>query len=330
MFMIPRQLMLFAVATLSAIVLVPGLWAEEKPSFENWATGLKEQAIAEGISQSTLDRAFGNLQYLPGVIELDRKQPELNWTLEDYLGRVVTEDRVSKGRRALAEHRDLLAKVSSRYGVPARFLVAFWGIESDFGRLDGGYPVVDAIATLAYEGRRSAFFYKELFNALHILNEGHVSVERMRGSWAGAMGQLQFMPSTFRSFAVDYEGDGRIDIWDNLGDAFASAANYLSASGWVKNRTWGREVALPKNLDRRLIGPETSRRLSWWKARGVKRVDGGALPVKPDLIASLVQPDGPRGRAYVVYDNYRVILKWNRSDLFAVAVGTLADRIVGR
>jgi len=208
--------------------------------------------------------------------------------------------------------------------VQPRFIVAFWGIETDFGRLDGGFSVVAALATLAYDGRRSKFFRGELIRAIRILDQGHITPERMKGSWAGAMGNFQFMPSSFENFAVDYDGDGKRDIWRNKKDAFASAANYLSKSGWKNDQTWGRQITLPAGFDQKLVGLKVRKRMSEWQALGVRKVDGSALP-KRELMASLVQ--ATRGPVFLTYNNYRVILKWNRSTYFAVAVGTLAEKI---
>jgi membrane-bound lytic murein transglycosylase B len=311
------------------VFLASSVFSGERPSFQAWVTDVRLEAKGKGISQATLDAAFTDLTPIPKVIELDRNQPEFKLTLEQYLDRVVTQTRVASGRKNLSRHKTLLADVSQRYGVGERFIVALWGIETSFGQRTGKFPVIDAVATLAYDGRRSRFFRKELFHALQILEARHISAEEMLGSWAGAMGQFQFMPSSFQSYAVDYEGDGCIDIWNNLGDAFASAANYLSRSGWVKDQIWGREVRLPEPFDPALIGLNVRKHLSEWHEMGLVLVDGRNLPSKPDLSASVVAPDGIKGRTFVVYNNYRVFLRWNRSHYFAVAASTLADRIAG-
>jgi len=245
------------------------------------------------------------------------------------MDRVAPAARVEKGRQKLEENRALLEKIGREYGVQPRFIVAFWGIETDFGRITGGFPLVQALVTLAFDGRRSAYFRKELINALKIINQGHVTVADMVGSWAGAMGQCQFMPSSFLSFAVDYDGDGRKDIWNTKADVFASAANYLSRSGWKGDQTWGREVRLPAGFDPKLVGLEVNKPMGDWQKLGVLRADGGELPPR-DLAASLVTAEkDPGGAAFLVYNNYRAILKWNQSTFFAVAVGSLADRIGG-
>ncbi len=312
-----------------SLVMIRPCQAAGEMDFGNWLNGVRRDALAGGISEKTVDAALRNLKPIPRVIQLDRNQPELKLTLGDYLDRVATRKQVERGRRRLAKHRELLAEISRRYSVQPRFLVALWGIETNYGRLSGGFPVIGAVATLAYDGRRRDFFRGELLNALHILDKGHITPEKMRGSWAGAMGQLQMMPSTFRSYAVDFDEDGRIDIWSNLGDAFASGANYLSRRGWNEGQTWGREVQLTRSIDRKLIGLETQLLLDDWRIRGVRRLNGRELPQVPNLTASLIQPDGSGGRVFLVYDNYRVILKWNKSILFGIAVGLLADGIDG-
>jgi len=200
-----------------------------------------------------------------------------------------------------------------------------WGIESDFGQIVGTFPVIDALATLAYASSRVEFYQRELFYALRILDKGHISPDRMKGSWAGAMGQVQFMPSSFQAFAADYDGDGKADIWDNPGDALYSAANYLSRSGWVAEQGWGMEVKLPKELNPLPTG--NKKPMSEWKSAGLRATGGSELPETPDLAASLIEPDRKSRRTFLVYPNYQVILKWNRSDFFALAVGTLADQI---
>jgi membrane-bound lytic murein transglycosylase B len=300
--------------------------AENPTPFPEWLNGLRADARAAGVRDATLDNALAGIAPIPRVIELDRRQPEFTLTFREYMDRVVPQARVEKGRQRLAENRDLLRAISAKYGVQPRFLVAFWGVETDFGRQTGGFPVVAALATLAYDGRRSAYFRKELIYALQIVDAGHVAPERMIGSWAGAMGQTQFMPSSFRAHAVDHDGDGRIDIWNSRPDALASAANYLKRSGWKKDETWGRATRLPEGFDPRLIGNGVVKTLAEWSALGLTRADGTPLPARP-LKASVVLAEGDKGPAFLVYDNYRAILKWNRSTFFAIAVGSLADRI---
>jgi membrane-bound lytic murein transglycosylase B len=321
----PLKPTFFLSAVLATMSPTAGIAAEQ--DFSTWLGGLRKDALAQGIRAETLDRALGGLTPIPRVIELDRRQPEFTLTFDQYLARVVPPARVDQGRAKLKENRELLAEVSRKYGVQPRFIVAFWGIESDFGRLDGGFSVIQSLATLAHDGRRANFFRGELIRALRIVDQGHIAPDAMRGSWAGAMGHFQFMPSTFESFAVDYDGDGRRDIWKNKKDAFASAANYLSRSGWKNDQTWGRPVKVPDGFDRVHAGLTVKKGLDEWSKLGVRRNDDGPLPQR-DIAASLIFADGDKGGpAFLIYDNYRVTLKWNRSTFFAVAVGTLAERI---
>lgn len=323
---------------LSAVFLFAGLSLSAVPAaatpaqgFDQWLAGVRSEAKARGVSDKTLDAAFAGVQPIPRVIELDRNQPEFKLKFDEYLSRVVTPGRIATARRLLDEHAKLLDEVSAKYRVQKRFIVALWGIESDFGRITGGFPVIAALATLAYDGRRSAFFRRELMLALEILEQGHISVADMKGSWAGAMGQNQFMPSSFHSFAVDHDGDGHKDIWRSLPDVFASIARYLSRSGWRDDLTWGREVRLPATFDRRLIGLETKKPLPSWQSLGVRNPDGSALPVR-DIPASIVEVTERSGAArhFLAYHDFEVILKWNRSTYFAIAVGTLADALDAR
>jgi membrane-bound lytic murein transglycosylase B len=315
-------------AVLVAACLAAGPAAGDNVPFDEWLVDLRREAADKGIGGTTLDRALHGLTPIERVIELDRHQPEFTLTFRQYLTRVVPPARVAKGKQKLDENRPLLEAVAGKYGVQARFLVAFWGIETDFGRLTGGFPVVRALATLAHDGRRSAYFRRELINALRIVDGGHIDVARMTGSWAGAMGQPQFMPSSFLAYAVDDDGDGRKDIWSTKADVFASAANYLARSGWKGDQTWGRQVRLPAGFDPALADLKVRKRLSEWQALGVRRIDGRDLPAR-DLEASVVFPGKQGGDAYIVYNNFRTILKWNRSTYFAVAIGSLADRIGG-
>lgn len=297
--------------------------------FDSWLAGLKQEAVARGIRPETVDTALAGVEPLPEVIERDRSQREFTLTFTRYMRGAVTDGRVEKARQLLERHRPLLEKVAAEYGVQPRFLVSFWGLESNFGDHTGGYSVVAALATLAHEGRRHDFFRAQLLDALQILDEGHISVGEMTGSWAGAMGQLQFIPSTFVNFAVDYDGDGHRDIWHSLPDIFASAANYLSQEGWKGDRTWGRQVSLPQGFDYALASLGERKSLAEWAALGLRRADGGPLPRADGFEASLVLPAGQRGPAFLVYENFRTILVWNRSILYALSVGHLADRIDG-
>ena len=317
----PRLLLGLIVAISAASPL-----AASAQDFTTWLEGVRREAIEQGIRGQTLDAALSGVKPIPRVIELDRHQPEFSLTFRQYVDRVAPESRIRRGRRLLAENRALLTAIGRKYRVQPRFLVALWGIESDFGRIAGGFKVVAALATLAHDGRRSAYFRGELFNALRIIDQGHVTPDTMMGSWAGAMGPFQFMPSSFLAFAADHDGDGRRDIWTTRGDMFASAANYLARSGWHDDLTWGREVLLPAGFDRSLLGLAATKPLPEWQALGVRRADGGDLPIRP-VQASVIEAEAHRSPAYLVYQNYRTVLKWNRSTFFALAVGLLADGI---
>ena len=295
--------------------------------FNTWLDTLKIEARSKGISQSTIESSLSGIKPIPRVIELDRKQPEFTLTFKEYLRRVVSDRRIRIGKAKLVEHEKLLAEISIKYGVQPRYIVALWGIETDFGRITGGFPVISSLATLAYDGRRSKFFRKELFLALKIVDKGHITAKDMLGSWAGAMGQNQFMPSSFHAYAVDYNRDGSKDIWKTLPDIFASIANYLSKSGWQGDQTWGRAVRLPDKFSSKLLGRKIKKGLNQWHELGVRKLSGKDLP-KRNLISSIIRPEkGMVGPAFVVYHNYGVILKWNRSNYFATAVGTLSDKI---
>ena len=325
--------------------LLPGLVAAQsvapQDAFTVWLKGVYEEGLTRGISKKTLDSALTGLTPIKRVIQLDRSQPEFTQTFRQYVNKRVNSWRIKTGRERLQAHGDLLKAVGKRYGVQPRFIVALWGIETNFGRHTGGFSVPRALATLAFDGRRAAYFRKELFNALLIVDQGHITAADMKGSWAGAMGQNQFMPSSFLSYAVDHDGDGRRDIWGTLGDVFASAANYLRQAGWRSDQTWGREVKLPPGFEEILPGlmPKSrpkgcralkklsvAKTLPEWQALGIRRLDGGALPARA-LKASLVLPDAPGGPALLVYQNFRATLSWNCSLSFAAAVGILADRV---
>ena len=297
-----------------------------QPDFHTFIQEVRRDAISQGITPATLDRAFANVAYVPHVIELDRQQPESTLSFEDYIDRVVSPTRRERGREQLDENRTLLDAVSRKYGVAPRFIVALWGIESDYGRITGSFSEIDALATLAYDGRRSAFFRKELVNALIVVQRMHVDPRAMTGSWAGAMGQSQFMPSSFLNYAVSWRGNAPPDIWTNKADVFASIANYLAHVGWRPDESWGIAVKTPAGLDQSLIGLGQRRRLSNWSALGLQQANGGALHDSP-ATASLIEPGGESGPAFLVFDNFRVILRWNNSSYFATAVGYLADAV---
>lgn len=322
-----KSVSLFLLISVCCFLGTSVLAEEGEDDFAAWLAEFRTEALAAGISRQTVDAALSEVEApLPRVIDLDRKQPETTETLKDYVAARVNRVRVNNGRRMMNLYPTWLGRVEREYGVQRRFIVALWGIETSYGEHSGGLSVIQTLATLAYDRRRGTFFRKELLEALRILDAGHIPLRRMKGSWAGAMGQFQFMPSSFRRFAVDADGDGRIDIWRSVPDALASAANYLALAGWKDDQTWGRPVTLPGTFDYALAGLNTRLPLSRWQSLGVRRSNGSALP-RRNLDASLILPDGPEGPAFLVYDNFRAILRWNRSTSFAVAVGTLADRI---
>lgn len=321
--------------TLKSILIVASVlfsgqaMAEPDARFLEWLEGVRTEARAQGVSESILERSLSGVQPIPRIIELDRNQPERTITFTQYIDRIVSPARIKAGRAQYDKHRDLLEKIGQEFGVQPRFIVALWGIETNFGQFTGGFPVVNALATLAYDGRRSAYFRGELMKALQILEEGHIAPEDMKGSWAGAMGQSQFMPSSFLAYAHDYDGDGAKDIWNTQADVFASAANYLKGVGWNDDLTWGREVRLPVGFDADMASLDVVKPIAAWQEMGVRRADGSDLPGR-DLQASIILPGGPGQPAFMIYDNYRATLRWNRSHYFATAVGLLSDRIAYR
>lgn len=296
-------------------------------NFDQWLHDLRAEARGKGISDSVLDDAFKGVRPIPRVIELDRRQPEFTLTWAEYLGRVVNDARAERGRTLASENARLLTDVAGRFNVAPGIVVALWGIESDFGRLTGGFNVIAALATLAFDGRRASFFRGELMEALRILQSERMPAAAMLGSWAGAMGQCQFMPSSFRNFAVDFDGDGRRDIWTSLPDVLGSAANYLAKSGWKSGESWGDPVLVTRGIDPAVASLDKRRPTSAWLADGIAPRDGGALREPADRQAALLLPDGVAGPAYLVYRNFSAILRWNRSNFFALAAGTLADRV---
>lgn len=298
-------------------------------AFGAWLRGLEKEAIIKGIGKGTFSSAFEGVVPLPRIIELDRSQAEFTQPFWTYLSSRVSSRRIRDGRILLEKHSSILETIQRKYGVQSRFLIAFWGLETNFGQNLGSFRVITALATLAFDERRSKFFRSELFDALFILDNGHITPEDMLGSWAGAMGQTQFMPSTFITYSVDEDGDGRKDVWDSLPDAFGSAANFLAKLGWNFNQTWGREIKLPDSFDLRNIGLSVTKDLAEWQSLGIRRINGENLP-KVQIEGSVILPAGIKGPAFMVYANFRTIMKWNRSTLYAISVGHLADRISGQ
>jgi membrane-bound lytic murein transglycosylase B len=317
-----------AAATTPATAPAPAA-AMPTQDFATWLNELRSEALASGISANTVQSAFSSVKEpIPRVLELDRSQPEFVQTFTAYMRNRMSDARITRGRRLLQEHADLFARLEREYGVQPHYLVAFWALESNFGDDTGGFSVVDALATLAYDPRRADFFRTELLTALRIIDAGHVTAAAMSGSWAGAMGQCQFMPSTFMSYAKDGDGDGRIDIWGSVPDVMTSAANYLSRAGWKRGERWGREVVLPANFDFALADASVRKSVTDWSALGVRRADGSPLGESGQL-GSIVVPAGADGPAFLGYDNFQTIMVWNRSIFYAISVGHLADRFMG-
>ncbi len=322
----------------------------DRAGFTAWLEGVRHQAIKEGIKPATVERAFTDIALIGRVIELDRRQAEFHLTFDAYLNNVVNRRRYDKGRHLMARHRQLLDDIQDRFGVNAHIILALWGIETDFGRVGGSFPVISSLATLAYEGRRRTLFTNQLLAALHIIDQGHIRSDQMKGSWAGAMGQVQFMPSTFRHYAHDYDRDGKKDIWNNRADALASAANYLAKSGWNKDIGWGYAVVLPEDFTPK--SGKHKNRLDFhspdhWHRLGIRPLQpddqpggqsnsqpGGQLDDQPggnndiaDSPVALVIPENGSKRAFLVSRNFDVLMRWNRSFYFGLAVGILADQI---
>lgn len=296
--------------------------------FAQCVVRLQQTAQAQGVPARVVSDVAGKLQYVPRVIELDRRQPEFTETFANYIGQRITERNIDKGRALLAEHRVLLDKLQQQYGVPGHVLVAFWGLETHFGGYLGKMLVLDNLATLACDPRRSDYFTSELMAALHLVADFHLQPSTMQGSWAGAMGHTQFMPSAYRRYGVDGDGDGRIDLWNSVPDALTSAANFLQGLGWKRDQLWGREVALPTGFAYELAGAKNARVVDAWKQMGVSNAYGGEL-IDGSVNAALLVPAGYLGPKFLVYPNFEVILRWNRSEYYAVAVGYLADRLRG-
>jgi membrane-bound lytic murein transglycosylase B len=302
--------------------------AEGQSAFESCVARLKDRAVESGIRLETADRALINVRRLERVIRDDRNQPEFVSSFAEYFDRRVTPERIETGRRLFAEHREELESLTARYGVPGQYIVALWGLETNYGRILGNVPVFDSLSTLACDDRRSEYFSEELVNALRIVDRGDIDPQQMLGSWAGAMGHTQFMPASYLSYAIDGDGDGRIDLWNGTSDALASGANFLRALRWQSGLRWGREVLLPDDFDHAAAGLDGGRPLREWRALGV-RDTGGRLLADLEIDAAVLLPSGHAGPAFVVYENFRALMRWNRSEQFALVVGHLADRIAG-
>ncbi|MBV0912373.1 lytic murein transglycosylase [Anianabacter salinae] len=298
------------------------------PAFDDWVAAFRGRAAARGIPEATLAQAFRGAGFLPDVIDRDRNQTEFTRTLEDYLAIVANDERVQTGRAKYAQFRDTLAAIEARHGVEAHVVAAIWGVESRFGARRGDIPVISATATLAFDGRRGAFFEDQLMAALRILQKGDITPDRMTGSWAGAMGHTQFIPTSYQAYAQDFDGDGRRDIWsEDPSDALASTAAYLARSGWQSGRPWGLEVSLPAGFDTGLAGRGSDRAVAFWADRGLRLAGGGAVP--DHGAASLLIPDGVPGPAFLVFRNFTAISRYNNAINYVIGVGHLSDRIRG-
>ena len=302
--------------------------AATEGGFDRWARGFRARALKAGIRANVFDRAFADVSYNARIIELDGKQPEFTQTIRQYLDRVVTKDRLSRGKRKASQLNSTLAEIERRFGVDKGVVLAIWGIETNFGGFMGGTNVIESLATLAYDGRRRAWAERELVAALSILQRGDTTIGRMEGSWAGAMGHTQFMPTSYLAYAADYNGDGRRDIWArDPSDGLASTANYLRVHGWQRGQPWGLEVALPNGFDVTKANIAPGRPVAYWNRAGVRLVGGGELPNHGP--AGIWLPAGSGGPAFAVFPNFSVIKRYNRANSYALAVGHLGDRIYG-
>jgi lytic murein transglycosylase len=306
----------------------PGMTPVANAGWDAWVAGFKGRAAGRGISGGTLDVAFRDAGFLPGVIEKDRNQTEFTRSLEDYLAIAASDERVTKGRAAMRTYGGVLAEIEARFGVEANVVAAVWGLESFYGERRGSIEVISALSTLAYDGRRGEFFEGQLVAALKILQNGDTTPSRMVGSWAGAMGHTQFIPTSYLAYAVDFRGDGRRDIWDDdPTDALASTANYFNRSGWTKGQPWGVEVRLPAGFNTGQTGRGTTRSPADWAAQGVRDMNGRAVPDYG--AASILIPAGAGGPAFMVFRNFTVITRYNNAESYVIGIGHLSDRLAG-
>lgn len=311
----------------TALVAAAGQAHAQAGSFDAFLQGVRAEARRGGVSNETLRAALDGIRPNDRVIELDRRQAEGGMRWEEYRDRImVSPTRVANGRKAFAENATLLRGVGQRYGVDPRVIVAIWGVETNFGGNTGGFGVIEALATLAWEGRRASFFRAELLAALRILDAGHVRPDRMRGSWAGAMGQPQFMPTSFERLAIDFDGDGRRDIWDSRADALGSIAHYFQKNGWKEGEPWGREASPPPGFEIERADTENRRSLRDFARAGWRAADGGALP-ESGLETAIVLPSRGAGQVFLGHHNLRVIRRYNSPVNYGLAVGLLSDRI---
>ncbi|XZW64170.1 lytic murein transglycosylase [Acinetobacter baumannii] len=301
-------------------------------NFQSCLANLRSQAIAAGVSGSTYDRYTQNLTPDYSVIDKLNYQPEFSTPIWDYLSGLVDEERVALGKQKLAQHRDVLNRASQVYGVPAETIVAVWGVESNFGDISGKYPLLQALGTLSCEGRRQSYFRTEFFATMRILQRGDLTEDQLKGSWAGAFGHTQFMPSTYERLAVDFDGDGRRDLVSSTADALASTANFLNKAGWQTGMPWGFEVQIPAGMSIDGEGRRSKKPLSSWSARGVTRIDGSPLiqgPLSSSTPAGLMAPAGPSGPVFLVFKNFDAIYSYNAAESYGLAIAHLSDRLRG-
>ena len=297
-------------------------------SFEDFLSNVRQIAIEQGVSKSTIDKAFFELSPNLDILEADGKQAEFSQNFWHYINKRVNQTRLNNGYDTLKQNTSLLNKVSQKYGVPNYILVSFLGLESNYGTYTGKLSLIQSLATLAFDPRRSDFFTRELVTLLKLIDKGKIPIDA-KGSWAGAMGAVQFMPSNVQAYGVDADKDGIVDLWNSQEDIYTSAANFLKHLGWKKGQRWGREVTIPKNFDYRLTGLQNKKKVTDWGLLGIRKANGSALP-NSSMEGSLIVPMGHRGPAFLVYQNFSVILGWNRSQLYALSVGYLGDRIKGQ
>jgi len=319
-----KKLSLSAILAIGIIGAFPLTASAQDSDFYAWASNFRTQAFNAGVSAATINENFRDLEYIPDVIYKDRNQPEFKLGLEDYKRRIVTPQRIAAGREKIAENKSTLDAIEQKYGVPKSIIVALWGIETNFGKSTGGYHVLSALATLAYEGRRNEYFSKEFIATLLLADKHPYISQPVMGSWAGALGQCQFMPSTYLKFAVDGNNNGKVDLWNEKPDVLASAANYLSQSGWKAGAPYAETVTLAQNIEESQMGLNVTKTIAEWQKMGVRFTAANNLPT--DMPASLIQPNGS-DKKYLIFNNYRAVLTWNRSHNFALTVGELANKI---
>ncbi len=329
-----RFFLLFGFTLLAAALTIPAAptpAAAQSAQFKRFLKDMRARAVRRGISRKVVDRAFRGVTPNPKIWQLARYQPEFRLPVWAYLDKTVSDRRIADGRANHEKYKQRLKKIEARYGVPSHYLVSVWGMETNYGLKKGEYSVVRSLATLGYKGRRRKFGRQQLMAALKILQRGDVPVKQFKGSWAGAMGHTQFIPTTYNAYAVDWTKDGSRDIWNSISDALASTASYLKVSGWKKGQTWGHEVIVPKRLSRRLAGikKRKPRRISEWARFGIKYAKGGKLK-NLKRKAWLLMPSGRKGPAFLVYRNFRSIMRYNNAVSYALAVAHLGDRVAGK